>query len=165
MRHDSLPGALRCFLHILKSRVVEKRVGRNRRQPRLYHRPVGDRGAESHTAVHVAARQQRKNHAGYSQVPEVDVVPQTVVVDFKQSVLIGYVSARTNNNNGDNDSQTDRKTKLPANTGCSEDRGHALRSANDGEVGPAGLTKQTGRVTGRENLPPYLRSDLCGKCI
>lgn len=80
----------------------------------------GDRGAESHTAVHVA-RQQQKNHAGYSQVPEVDVVPQTVVVDFKQSVLIGYVSARTNNNNGDNNSQTDQKMKLPANTGCSED--------------------------------------------
>lgn len=99
-----IAGALRCFLHILKSRVVEKRVRRNRRQPRLYHRPVGDRGAESHTAVHVA-RQQRKNHAGYSQVPEVDVVPQTVVVDFKQSVLIGYVSARTNNNNGDDNSQ------------------------------------------------------------
>lgn len=115
-----IAGVLRCFLHILKSRVVEKRVRRNRRQPRLHHRPVGDRGAESHTAVHVA-RQQQKNRAGYSQVPEVDVVPQTVVVDFKQSVLIGYVSARTNNNNGDSNSQTDQKMKLPANAGCGED--------------------------------------------
>lgn len=55
-------------------------------------------------------------------MPEVDVVPQTVVVDFKQSVLIGYVSARRNNNNGDNNnSQTDQKMKLQANKGCSED--------------------------------------------
>lgn len=51
----------------------------------------------------------RKQHAGYSQVPEVDVVPQTVVVDFKQSVLIGYVSARQNDN-----SKIDEKMKLLA---------------------------------------------------
>lgn len=53
-----------------------------------------------------------KKHAGYSQVPEVDVVPQTVVVDFKQSVLIGYVSARENSNNN---SKIDQKMRFKAN--------------------------------------------------
>lgn len=32
---------------------------------------------------------------GYSQVPEVDVVPQAAVRDVKQSVLIGDESAQT----------------------------------------------------------------------
>lgn len=49
-------------------------------------------------------------------MPEVDVVPQTVVVDFKQSVLIGYVSARTKkkttgNGDDDNNSERDPETK------------------------------------------------------
>lgn len=75
--------------------------------------------ARSHTLRFMLPASSTKTmHAGYSQVPEVDVVPQTVVVDFKQSVLIGYVSARTNNdNNIDNNSQTDQEMKLPANTG------------------------------------------------
>lgn len=48
-----------------------------------------------------------KQRARYLQVPEVNVVPQTVVVDFKQSVLIGYVSVRQNKS-----SETDEKNEI-----------------------------------------------------
>lgn len=55
-----------------------------------------------------------KKRLVYLQVPEVDVVPQTVVVDFKQSVLIGYVSVRQNSKNN---SKIVKKIKLLATKG------------------------------------------------
>lgn len=66
---------------------------------------------QSHT-LRFTLHTSSKKHVGYSQVPEVDVVPQTVVVDFKQSVLIGYESARQNSSNNNN--KIDQKMKLLA---------------------------------------------------
>lgn len=47
----------------------------------------------THAATDVKHLKKTKT-TGYLQLSEVYVVPQTVVVDVKQSVLIGYVSAR-----------------------------------------------------------------------
>lgn len=52
-------GIFKWFSHRLKSRVVKKRVRRNRRQSRLCHCSVGDKNVESHTVAHVDHQQQK----------------------------------------------------------------------------------------------------------
>lgn len=93
-----------------------------------------------------------KKHAVYLQVPEVDVVPETVIVDFKQSVLIGYVSVRQNSNNN---SEIDQKMKLLASKGWTEYWGHALCYTNDGEVGSAGFIQKNCLNEGKRKSPKF----------